>query len=511
MASLRVSKLLSFKMAFALMHASITDFFDRIPIGRILNRFLKDMGEIDNMLGYSVSYFIQLSLIAFVDLAATVIGSSPIVIIFLVLYLYFCLKVQQYYMHAAREVTRLRSMSASPTIQAFSESIQGGPFIRAFDKQTYSLKLYLKSLEIFHSNSLVKDGLVRWFTVRLSLLSLLVLLPSIIINLFFSQTGAGLFALLTRYLLTLVGDVGDFLDNLSNTENTMVAFERCGFFLEVQPESGYKQLAESEKRLLLGNSDHSPNEEWPKLGLVQLRELSMKYREGLPSVLKNINLDIPAGTKLGVVGRTGAGKSTLLSSLYRLVDHYEGQIMIDGVELRNLDLKELRSSLSIIPQEPYLFADSIRNNIDPLTLRSDNEIVKTLAEVGLWNKMKNSQGLETRIEKGGANLSQGEKQLICISRALLFKKKLVLMDEATANVDPQSEATIQRLIREKFEGCTLIMIAHRLQTVMLCDKILVMDSGQVLEFGDRETLKQDTSSHFHGLLNKHEEVQNFLK
>lgn len=509
--SVRVSKLLFFKMSFTLMHASITNFFDRIPIGRILNRFLRDMNEIDNTLGYSVSYFLTLGFIACVDLVASVVASSPIMIIFIGIYLFLCLRVQQYYMNTSREITRLRSISASPTIQSFSEGMQGGPFIRAFGKIDHSVNLYAQALEIFQINCLTKDALMRWFSVRLSLLSILVLLPSIALNIFVVKSGAGLFALLMRYMLTLVGDVADFLDNMSNTENQLVSFERCSYFVDIEPESGYKNLEKIELGLLRNNLSLQRETEWPKLGFIQVKDLKVRYREGLKHVLKGITLEIPHATKLGIVGRTGAGKTTFLSCLYRHIDSYEGQVLIDGVELRNLDLKELRSSISIIPQEPYLFSDTLRNNIDPLRQRTENEIVKTLAEVGLWNKFKMGLGLETKIEKGGSNLSQGEKQLVCFCRALLFQKKIILMDEATANVDPESEAAIQRLIREKFFDCTLVMIAHRLNTVLQCDKILVLGEGQVIEYDDISRLKEDPNSHFYQMLSKQEEIESSLK
>ena len=509
--SLRVSKLLSFKMSFSLMHASINNFFDRIPIGRILNRFLRDMNDIDINLGYTTQYLLTLCFTTIVDLVVAVLASSVLVVPFIMVFVVASIKVQLYYMNTAREITRLRSISTSPAIQAFSEGMQGGAFIRAFDRQAYSIDLYSKSLEVFQINCLIKDALFRWFAVRLALLSALVLLPSIILNLLYVRAGAGIFAMLMRYMLTLITDVSDFLDCISNAENCLVSFERCSHFVEIQSEQGYKNLPKLQNLILRNETPLYIQENWPKHGLVEIRDLKVRYRVGLNYVIKGISLDIPAGCKVGIVGRTGAGKTTFLSCLYRQIDDYEGSVTIDGVEIRDIDLKDLRSSISIIPQEPYLFQDTLRNNIDPLCQRTENEIIKTLSEVGLWIKFKTKKGLDTKIERDGSNLSQGEKQLICLSRALLFQKKVILMDEATANIDPESESSIQRLIKERFVGCTLIMIAHRLNTVLQCDKILVLDKGQVLEFEDLDKLKSDPSSHFYKLLAKHNEIENALR
>ena len=275
-----------------------------------------------------------------------------------------------------------------------------------------------------------------------------------------------------NFTLQMVTKIKNLLESTSDQEKNLVSLERCLYFMNVKPEEGYKGLDILEKVLRNGKSVSIKKERlaWPTTGGLKIKNLWVKYREGLPYALSGISLDIPSGTKVGIVGRTGAGKSTLISAIYRTFDNYKGQIYIDGKEIRKVDLKVLRFTMTIIPQDPYLFEDSIRNNIDPMAQFGDQAIKDILADVGLWRKFAGLEGLKTRIEKGGSNLSQGEKQLVCLARAMLFDNKLVLMDEATANIDSQTEALIQRLIKEKFERSTILMIAHRLNTILHCDK-----------------------------------------
>ena len=266
-----------------------------------------------------------------------------------------------------------------------------------------------------------------------------------------------------------------------------------------------------EKKLRDGyNARVAKNPEWPRGGDMSIRDLKVKYRPDLPNVLKGITLHVDHGCKVGIVGRTGAGKTTFISTLYRNFDDYEGDIFFDGRELRTLDLKVLRSNMTIIPQDPYIFQMTLRENLDPLKEKSDEEMESLLEEVGLWDKFSKGKGLATEIEQGGANLSQGEKQLLCLSRALLNKNKLILMDEATANIDSVTEQIIQRLLKEKFTDCTIFMIAHRLNTILHCDKVLVLDQGNILEFGDLETLRNDPNSHFGQMLTKADELTQHL-
>lgn len=493
-------------MSFRLMHASNNNFFDRVPIGRILNRFMKDINEIDWTLAFSTSWLLAVTVNCLVDFVAAVYASSPIMIIFIVMYFYISFKSQRFYMNSLREITRLRAISSSPMIQAFSEGMQGGCTIRVYNQQQHSLDLYSKAVDEFQKNQIVSDALSRWFSLRMTLLSVLIIVPSILLNVLVVKSGPGIFAMLMRYLLLITSDISELLDTSANQETRMVSFERCSYFADIKPEEGYRKLEELEKKFFANKNILAYPEDWPKAGGLKISGLKVKYRPTLDYVLKGLDLIIPHGCKVGIVGRTGAGKSTFISCLYRNFDNYEGDILLDGKELRSLDLKVLRQGITVIPQDPYLFQDTLRNNLDPINEKTDAELEAIVRELGVWEKFL-PKGLNFKIDQGGSNLSQGEKQLLCIARALLFRKKLILMDEATANIDSHNEQTIQRLLAEKFEDCTIIMIAHRLNTVMSCDKILVLGEGRVLEFDDRVKLLANPKSHFAEMLTKHNEVQ----
>ena len=510
MASIRLSKKVSFLMSFKLVHASINNFFDRVPTGRILNRFLRDLNELDWNLSYATWYLVYIFFLCLTDFIAAVYASSPFMLIFICIYFYISARTQRRYMSLYREVIRLKSISSSPMIQAFSEAIQGVSTIRSYARTDYALASYITTLDEFQKNCIIGDALSRWFVLRLMLYSILILVPGILLNLLYVKSGAGLFALLMRYLLVVISDINEMLDTVSNQENRMISFERCAFFANIQPERGYKELAKLESMLQRGYQPVLKETDWPECGNISIRGLKIKYRKNLKYVLKGISLDVMHGVKVGIVGRTGAGKTTFVSALYRNFDEYEGEIYLDNKELRSIDLKVLRSKITIIPQDPYLFQDTVRNNLDPMHKKTDEEVQSILEDVQLWEKFADDGGSQFLIDQAGSNLSQGQKQLLCLARALLHKNKLILMDEATANIDTQSEQVIQRLLKERFHDCTIFMIAHRLNTILHCDKILVLDAGTVLEFGSVEELKRDKKSHFHNMLSKYEDMHQNL-
>ena len=504
------SRVLSFQMAFRLVHSSINNFLDRVPMGRILNRFVRELNEIDWSLGYATSYLIWIFCAMMVDCIASVYASSFLMIFFLIAYFYVGIKVQRRYMNLYREATRLKSICSSPMIQAFSEGMLGVTTIRVHKKLDYCLSRYHSILDDFQKNSIMTDALMRWFVLRLFGLSVILLIPAIFMNIFLVRTGPGFFAVLMRYMIVVMSDINEFLDTLSNQENRMISFERCNFFAQIEPEKGYRNLEETMEKLRNGELPEPKKEAWPTSGSLVIEKLKVRYRANLPLVVKGISLKIEHGVKVGILGRTGAGKTTLISSLYRHFDDYEGNVILDGKELRDVDLRVLRSKITIIPQDPYIFQDTVRNNLDPLGLKNDDEVKSVLKEIQLWEKFEPEGGLKAQIDQGGSNLSQGEKQLLCLSRALLHKNKLILMDEATANIDTQSEQTIQKLLKEKFNDSTILMIAHRLNTILHCNKVLVMDQGKILEYGDTEKMRKDTSTFFSKMLSTYEEMQKNL-
>jgi len=257
--------------------------------------------------------------------------------------------------------------------------------------------------------------------------------------------------------------------------------------------------------------------DWPTKGVLEFQNVSVRYQPQLPKVLNDLNLKIESGLKVGILGRTGAGKSTFMASIYKSFEDYEGNILIDGKEISGCDLKNLRKSITIIPQDPHLFEDTLRKNLDPLDEKEDYEIIHVLQNLGIWQKFiigvaeGEKTGLNYKIENDSKNLSQGEKQLLCMGRAMLHKNKLILLDEATANIDVITEAKIQRTITENFGDSTVLMIAHRLNTIMFCDKILVLENGKKLEYDDLNTLKKNPQSVFRKMLDVNEDIKEYIK
>lgn len=232
--------------------------------------------------------------------------------------------------------------------------------------------------------------------------------------------------------------------------------------------------------------DVNPPSNWPSNGHIQFKNMSLWYDKNSPPVLKNLNISIQPAWKVGIVGRTGAGKSSLISALFRL-SKIDGAIIVDGIDTKTISLDSLRTNISIIPQDPVLFSESIRYNLDPFHLYSDDAIWSALDEVKLRSTI---DGLDHQVSEGGTNFSVGQRQLICLARAILRNNKVLVLDEATANVDPQTDALIQQTIRDKFQKCTVLTVAHRLHTVMDSDRILVMEAGSVREFEHPHTLLQ---------------------
>ncbi|XP_069128998.1 ATP-binding cassette sub-family C member 5-like [Argopecten irradians] len=270
---------------------------------------------------------------------------------------------------------------------------------------------------------------------------------------------------------------------LCEVESRFISVERLHEYesIDIEKETGNSQVDKS----------------WPRFGRITFLDVVMKYRADMDPVLQNINFDILPRQKVGIVGRTGAGKSSLAAALFRLTDISEGHVLVDDMEIRSISRKLLRSKLSSIPQDPVLFAGTLRYNLDPFDEYTDAQMWNALHQVHMKEKMKAlDQTLDLNIQENGENFSVGERQLICLARAILRQNKILILDEATASIDTSTDALIQETIRENFSDCTVLTIAHRLNTVLHCDVILVMESGRVKEMGHPQTLIQNPLSHF---------------
>ena len=308
---------------------------------------------------------------------------------------------------------------------------------------------------------------------------------------------------------------------MRNFEIDLIKMERCLSFTKIPTES--KMVMKNDKELFDSrvddshedsenyNSDNSYNSNniyikkqpaWPKEGLIEFKDYSVRYRPDTNIVLKNLNFKVKGGEKIGIIGRTGSGKSTLCLAIFRILEPETGTIFIDGMDISKIGLRTLRSCLTIIPQDPRLMKGTLRYNIDPFESYSDEKIKEIMEALKISYLLENPSGLKFFISETGTNLSVGEKQLICIARALLKNSKIVIMDEATASIDFQTEQTIQNALNVLLKSATVLTIAHRIKTIIHYDKILVLSKGKVKEFDSPQNLLRDNNTFFSKLVKK---------
>ncbi|XP_020086876.1 putative ABC transporter C family member 15 [Ananas comosus] len=328
---------------------------------------------------------------------------------------------------------------------------------------------------------------MEWLSVRINFLFNLVffLLLIILVSIPRNSVDPSLAGLAATYGLNLNVLQAWVIWNLCNVENKMISVERI------------LQLSNIPSEAPLVIEDCRPAEQWPKYGTIELDNLHVQYSPSLPMVLKGISCTFPAEKKIGVVGRTGSGKSTLIQTLFRVVEPTEGRILIDGTDITRLGLHDLRSKLSIIPQEPTLFQGTLRTNLDPLQQHSDLEIWEVLRKCRLDEIVKEDKSLlDAPVVEDGENWSVGQRQLVCLARVLLMKRKILVLDEATASVDAVTDNLIQSTIRRETNNCTVITVAHRIPTVIDSDLVLVLEDGRILEFDSPSHLLGDKTSAF---------------
>ncbi|PVV01479.1 hypothetical protein BB560_004101 [Smittium megazygosporum] len=449
-------------------------FFDTTPIGRILNRFSKDQSTIDEELPQSFGAWLLTLLGMAFSLIAICFALPPFLIVIIPISLIY-FKIQSIYLVVSRDLKRLDSVSRSPIYQQFQESIGGVSTIRAYN-QTRRFELENERyLDTNQKAVYLYLGLNRWTAVRLESIS------SVLI---FSISS------MCMYFL------------YAYPESTYIdasVVERTSEYSNLKPEA--PQFLPEPHEPIPGFSD-----EWPKDGAVDFVDYSTRYREGLDPVLNGISLDIKPGEKIGIVGRTGAGKSSFTLSLFRIIEPISGKIIVDGVDITKIGLFDLRSRISIIPQDSVLFSGTVRYNLFPFD-ESDTELKQpSVSDEELWHALELTNlksfvmtlegGLDAKIQSGGENFSLGQRQLMCLARALIRKTKILVLDEATAAIDPQTDNFIQEMIRTSFKDNTIITIAHRLNTVMDSDRILVLGGGKVLEFDTPGNLLADKNSSF---------------
>uniref|UniRef100_A0A7N6AT00 ATP-binding cassette, sub-family C (CFTR/MRP), member 3 n=1 Tax=Anabas testudineus TaxID=64144 RepID=A0A7N6AT00_ANATE len=446
-------------------------FFDTTPIGRIINRFSKDIYVIDEALPATVLMFLGTFFVS-LSTMIVIISSTPIFAVVIAPLAFIYIFVQRFYVATSRQLKRLESVSRSPIYSHFSETITGSSVIRAYGR--HSAFVLMSDMKVDENQKSYYPSIVsnRWLGVRIEFIGNCIVLFAAL----FAVTGKeslnpGLVGLSVSYALQVTMSLNWMVRMTSDLESNIVAVERVKEYSETKTEAPWDV------------EDKKPLPEWPMEGNVQFYNYSVRYREGLDLVLKNLTLDIKGGEKIGIVGRTGAGKSSMTLCLFRLLEAAAGEITIDKVKIAEIGLHDLRSKLTIIPQEPVLFSGTLRMNLDPFEKYSDEEVWKALEHSDLHKFVSNHPAkLELECSEGGENLSVGQRQLVCLARALLRKTKILILDEATAAIDLETDDLIQSTIRTQFENCTVFTIAHRLNTIMDYTRVLVLDKGQIAEF-----------------------------
>ncbi|ORX56536.1 hypothetical protein BCR36DRAFT_580845 [Piromyces finnis] len=457
-------------------------FFDSNPLGRIINRFSMDQDSLDNNLFLTLQIFLT-SLGSTISTLALMLYASPILGVAVVPLLILYYHIQQMYRHTARELKRLDALRRSPIYDHLSETIDGLPTIRSYHEQEHLIK---------HNQYLINENnrpihlqitAERWMEVRLELIgSFLVLLNGCAGMLLKDTLSISLLGLSLSYALQLTSNLNTTVRNLCNTEIYMNSAERL---------LHYAEEVETEKQ----DGKEAPLG-WPTQGKVEIRNLTMSYAPYLPPTIRNISLDINSCEKVGIVGRTGAGKSSIIMNLFRMVEPELGSsITIDDISILDMKLSNLRKNISIIPQEPVLFSGTIRFNMDPLNEHTDSEIWDALENSGVKELVMNMENkLEAEVLCHGENFSVGQKQLFCLARAMIRNSHIIIMDEATASCDIETDSIIQKALRNNFNESTIITIAHRLNTIIDYDKILVLDKGELIEYDSPKNLLFENGS-----------------
>ncbi|KAK1365678.1 ABC-type xenobiotic transporter [Heracleum sosnowskyi] len=467
-------------------------FFDSTPSSRILNRSSTDQSIVDTDIPYRLAglAFALIQLLSIVVLMSNV--AWQISILFLIV-LAISIWYQAYYITTARELARMVGIRKAPILHHFSESISGASTIRCFNQEDRFMNRNISLIDDYSRVAFHNSSTMEWLCVRINFLFNLVffLLLVILVNLPRSAIDPSLAGLAVTYGLNLNVLQAWVIWNLCNVENKMISVERILQYTKIP----------SEAPLVIENSRPEPN--WPINGKIELQNLHVQYTPSLPKVLKGITCTFQGQMKIGVVGRTGSGKSTLIQALFRVVEPTEGQILIDGVNISSMGLHDLRSRLSIIPQDPTLFQGTMRSNLDPLQqhLNSDQEIWEVLNKCQLAEGVRQDQRqLDAPVAEDGENWSVGQRQLVCLARVLLQKRKILVLDEATASVDTATDNVIQKTIRNETSNCTVITVAHRIPTVIDNDLVLVLDEGNILEYDSPAQLLKDSSSAFSNLV-----------
>lgn len=488
---------------------STSSFFNSTPQGRIVNRFNSDIDKVDSALSGNLQSLSRL-LLSLGFILALNLWAVPLLIVVVIPITAMCVYIQEFYRKTSVDLQRLQSLARSPLYSHFAETLDGVMTIRAYDDVERGV--YISD---DHTNALVRATYAssyanRWLALRLEAMGNILVFGTTLCAVLSPPGGlsASMIGLVLSYTMQLLGTMTWCVRQFTETESQMNAMERIaeyseppfpqeevgglGRFLKEQKNAqSTSTLSRSESTGLISEDvveqlNHGALRKasrWPKRGLIEFENVNMRYREDLPPALRELSFKVHPGEHVGIVGRTGAGKSSAIQSLFRLYELDKGQIKIDGVDISKLRLFDLRSSIGIIPQEPVCFSGTIRSNLDMFGEHEDDAIQRALDACGLQDTMREPVSLDYGIVENGSNLSVGQRQLLCLGRALLKDSQVLVLDEATSNVSNEADEKIQQTLRDEMTHCTILTVAHRLHTVIQNDRIIVMDRGRIAECG----------------------------
>ena len=469
------SKKIHNKMVWSLLRAPVI-FFDSNPIGTMLTRFSRDIAITDFLLPMLLNFLLITGFKIIVTVIFIIItvpwNLITIVIVFIPMFL-----IRRYTRLAQSDTQRIESISKGPINTRYSSALDGITSIRVYGRSQYYTEGFMHDSDLNASAKFTFNGVTRWVGMRLDFCSYAFMVTTFFIITFLKAFDGGLnknlasvsiqfaleFSFTLSFMIRMIGEV----------ETLMTSSQRTIEYAEMETEDELKKPGDREI--------------WPESSDIVFKNVYMKYRPHLEPVLKNLNYHVKPGEKVGIIGRTGAGKSSIMQAIFRLVEtEADSKIIIGGDDTKELGLHCLRLNISFIPQTPFLMSSSIRENLDPFEHHSDSQIWEVLQEVRLKEYIESlKDGLNTVITDQNV-FSVGQKQLICLARAILRKNQILVLDEATANVDIETDSLIQKSIREKFKHCTVLTIAHRLATISDSDTILVMHDGYLKEHGKPE-------------------------
>ncbi|NXD91713.1 MRP7 protein, partial [Chaetorhynchus papuensis] len=499
--ALRAAAVIHDRLLQRVLKATVT-FFDTTPTGRILNRFSSDLYCVDDSLPFILNIFLAniyglLGMLVIMTYGLPWIG---LVLLPLAVVYFF---IQHYYRFTSRELKRLYSVTLSPIYTHFSETLSGLSSIRAM-RATKRFELENQQrLERNQRCLFASNTVMEWLDIRLQMIGVAVVTAIAGIAIIQHQKklgNPGLVGLALSYSLSVTNLLSGLIASFTHTEIMMVSVERTEEYTTDIPMEPQDKLIQVKAQMC-----SQVSADWPSQGLVEFQQVVLAYKAGLPNALDGVSFTVYPGEKLGIVGRTGSGKSTLFLALFRMVELKSGQILLDGVDSQLVGLEELRSGLAIIPQDPFLFSGSIRENLDPQGKRTDAELCEVLEQCHLWDAVTQMGGLDSELGEKGKSLSVGQRQLVCLARALLTQAKVLCIDEATASVDQKTDQLLQQTIRQRFADKTVLTIAHRLNTILDSDRVLVMQAGRVAELDSPAHLSQKDGSLFQHLLHSRQQ------